>query len=78
MPLREIVRAFFVLRHFQKNTRSIISSDYSAAIPTTLSQACYSGCRVIRYYEYSGTPSPCRALGFSYIGHITQSDQIVC
>ncbi len=26
MPLREIVRAFFVLRHFQKNIRNIISS----------------------------------------------------
>ena len=52
MPLREIVRAFFVLRHFQK--MSVHPSGYSAAIPTTLSQTCYSGRRVIRHHEHSG------------------------
>ena len=62
MPLREIVRAFFVLRHFQK--MSVHPSGYSAAIPITLSQTCYSGRRVIRHHEHSGTPSPCRALAF--------------
>ena len=62
MPLREIVRAFFVLRHFQK--MSVHPSDYSAAIPTTLSQTYYSGRRVIRHHEHSGTPYPCRALAF--------------
>ena len=34
MPLREIVRAFFVLRHFQK--MSVHPSGYSAAIPNPL------------------------------------------
>ena len=62
MPLREIVRAFFVLRHFQK--MSVHPSGYSAAIPTTLSQTYYSGRRVIRHHEHGGTPYPCRALAF--------------